>query len=239
MSASAPTRPWSACCAGTSLSGSRCRSAPCLAIGWSFIIGYPLFKLKGHYFAIATIATSLVLKDLFEVWKFVGAARGLGILPYKYHPPDFLATHFQRGHLLLLHHLRLFHRRPALHELVPQVPPRLPAALHQRQRGGGPLPRHQRSLGEDQDLRHRHRFRERRRLLSRRLHQEHRAGRHHEPGHLDPDCPDGHARRGRIALGARHRRRGADPAQELPQGVAGGGRRPRWASTSSSTASSS
>jgi len=28
----------------------------CLSIGWSFIIGYPLFKLKGHYFAIATIA---------------------------------------------------------------------------------------------------------------------------------------------------------------------------------------
>ncbi|MDP2863102.1 MAG: branched-chain amino acid ABC transporter permease, partial [Desulfobacterales bacterium] len=37
----------------------------CIAVGWSFIIGYPLFRLKGHYFAIATIATSLVLKDLF------------------------------------------------------------------------------------------------------------------------------------------------------------------------------
>jgi branched-chain amino acid transport system permease protein len=62
---------------------------------WSFIIGYPLFKLKGHYFAIATIATSLVLKDVFEVWKFVGAARGLGILPYKYQPPDFLRLIFK------------------------------------------------------------------------------------------------------------------------------------------------
>ncbi len=60
-----------------------------LAVGWSFVIGYPLFRLKGHYFAIATIATSLVLKDLFEVWGFVGAARGLGISPIKYHPPDF------------------------------------------------------------------------------------------------------------------------------------------------------
>jgi branched-chain amino acid transport system permease protein len=59
------------------------------AVGWSFIIGYPLFRLKGHYFAIATIATSLVLKDLFEVWDFVGAARGLEISPIKYHPPDF------------------------------------------------------------------------------------------------------------------------------------------------------
>ena len=67
----------------------------CLAVGWSFIIGYPLFRLKGHYFAIATIATSLVLKDLFEVWKFVGAARGLEISPIKYSPPDFLRLIFK------------------------------------------------------------------------------------------------------------------------------------------------
>ncbi|MGD9115472.1 MAG: branched-chain amino acid ABC transporter permease, partial [Desulfobacterales bacterium] len=67
----------------------------CLAVGWSFIIGYPLFRLKGHYFAIATIATSLVLKDIFEVWNFVGAARGLEISPIKYSPPDFLRLIFK------------------------------------------------------------------------------------------------------------------------------------------------
>ncbi len=67
----------------------------CLAVGWSFIIGYPLFRLKGHYFAIATIATSLVLKNLFEVWKFVGAARGLEISPIEYKPPDFLRLIFK------------------------------------------------------------------------------------------------------------------------------------------------
>jgi len=67
----------------------------CFAIIWSFIIGYPLFRLKGHYFAIATIATSLVLKDLFEVWDFVGAARGLEISPIKYIPPDFLRLIFK------------------------------------------------------------------------------------------------------------------------------------------------
>jgi branched-chain amino acid transport system permease protein len=66
-----------------------------IAVGWSFVIGYPLFKLKGHYFAIATIATSLVLKDLFEVWDFVGAARGLHISPAKYPPPDFLRLIFR------------------------------------------------------------------------------------------------------------------------------------------------
>ena len=65
------------------------------SVGWSFIIGYPLFRLKGHYFAIATIATSLVLKDLFEVWGFVGAARGLEISPIKYRPPDYLRLIFR------------------------------------------------------------------------------------------------------------------------------------------------
>ena len=67
----------------------------CLAVLWSFVIGYPLFRLRGHYFAIATIATSLVLKDLFEVWDFVGAARGLEISPIKYSTPDFLRLIFK------------------------------------------------------------------------------------------------------------------------------------------------
>jgi branched-chain amino acid transport system permease protein len=67
----------------------------CFAVVWSFIIGYPLFRLKGHYFAIATIATSLVLKDIFEVWDFVGAARGLEISPIKFTPPDFLRLIFK------------------------------------------------------------------------------------------------------------------------------------------------
>jgi len=66
-----------------------------IAVIWSFIIGYPLFRLKGHYFAIATIATSLVLKDLFTVWSFVGAARGLEISPITYPPPDYLRLIFR------------------------------------------------------------------------------------------------------------------------------------------------
>ena len=65
-----------------------------LSVLWSFVIGYPLFRLKGHYFAIATIATSLVLKDLFSVWSFVGAARGMEISPVKYPPPDFMRLIF-------------------------------------------------------------------------------------------------------------------------------------------------
>jgi branched-chain amino acid transport system permease protein len=66
-----------------------------IAVIWSFIIGYPLFRLKGHYFAIATIATSLVLKDLFTVWHFVGAARGLEISPIRFPPPDFFRLIFK------------------------------------------------------------------------------------------------------------------------------------------------
>jgi branched-chain amino acid transport system permease protein len=68
----------------------------CFAVAWSFMLGFPLFRLKGHYFAIATIATSLVLKDIFEVWDFVGAARGLEISPIKYAPPDFLRLIFKQ-----------------------------------------------------------------------------------------------------------------------------------------------
>ncbi|MCB2227650.1 MAG: branched-chain amino acid ABC transporter permease [Desulfarculaceae bacterium] len=67
------------------------------AVGWSFIIGYPLFRLKGHYFAIATIATSLVLKDLFEVWNFVGGARGLE-LPIKGDFPNWLYLQFREDY---------------------------------------------------------------------------------------------------------------------------------------------
>jgi branched-chain amino acid transport system permease protein len=68
-----------------------------LAVGWSFIIGYPLFRLRGHYFAIATIATSLVLKDLFEVWEFVGGARGLE-LPLRGDFPDFAFLQFREDY---------------------------------------------------------------------------------------------------------------------------------------------
>ncbi len=65
-----------------------------LAVCWSFIIGYPLFRLKGHYFAIATIAASLILKDVFESWSFVGGAAGLKI-PLKANMPNFAYLQFR------------------------------------------------------------------------------------------------------------------------------------------------
>jgi branched-chain amino acid transport system permease protein len=63
-----------------------------LALIWSFMIGYPLFRLKGHYFAIATIAVSLVLQDIFRNWEFVGGVRGIS-LPFK-ETPNFLYMQF-------------------------------------------------------------------------------------------------------------------------------------------------
>jgi branched-chain amino acid transport system permease protein len=78
-----------------------------LAVCWSFIIGYPLFRLKGHYFAIATIATSLILKDVFEAWDFVGAAKGLEI-PIRKHLPDFMYLQFKQDYYYYYILLALF-----------------------------------------------------------------------------------------------------------------------------------
>ena len=49
----------------------------------AIIVGYPCFRLGGHYFAIATIAIGEIMLGLFMVWDFVGAAVGiyLPILP--------------------------------------------------------------------------------------------------------------------------------------------------------------
>ena len=48
-----------------------------LSIGLSFIIGYPCFKLAGHYFAIATIAIGEIAQQWMLNWDWAGAAVGL------------------------------------------------------------------------------------------------------------------------------------------------------------------
>lgn len=49
----------------------------------SVLISYPCFKLKGHYFAIATFAIVEIFNRLFMIWDWVGGALGLDypILP--------------------------------------------------------------------------------------------------------------------------------------------------------------
>lgn len=54
-----------------------------LAVLVSIAIGIPVFRLGGHYFAIATIAVGEIVQTLFINWKEVGGASGLNqpILP--------------------------------------------------------------------------------------------------------------------------------------------------------------
>lgn len=48
-----------------------------VATAESFAIAYPMFRLKGHYFAIATLCVALVWKELFIFWDWTGGARGV------------------------------------------------------------------------------------------------------------------------------------------------------------------
>jgi branched-chain amino acid transport system permease protein len=58
-----------------------------IAVALSQAIGYPVFRLRGHYFAIATIAVGEIVHVLVVNWDWVGAARGV-YLPIK--RPDSL-----------------------------------------------------------------------------------------------------------------------------------------------------
>jgi branched-chain amino acid transport system permease protein len=60
-----------------------------LAALLSQVIGYPVFRLRGHYFAIATIAVGEIVQTLAINWDAVGGARGL-FVPIK--RPDSLAN---------------------------------------------------------------------------------------------------------------------------------------------------
>ncbi|MGO9613597.1 MAG: branched-chain amino acid ABC transporter permease [Dissulfurispiraceae bacterium] len=42
-------------------------------------IGYPCSKLRGHYFAIASIAFAEIVRTVFNNWQIVGAAEGLSL----------------------------------------------------------------------------------------------------------------------------------------------------------------
>lgn len=48
-----------------------------VAVLVSIIIGYPCFRLRGHYFAIATIAAGEIIRLIFVNWDWIGGARGL------------------------------------------------------------------------------------------------------------------------------------------------------------------
>jgi branched-chain amino acid transport system permease protein len=50
-----------------------------IAVAVSMIVGFPAFRLRGHYFSIATIAVGEIAFLVFLNWSLVGAARGLSI----------------------------------------------------------------------------------------------------------------------------------------------------------------
>ena len=48
-----------------------------LSVLLAVIVGYPCFRLQGHYFAIATIAVGEIMMLIFTNWDFVGGAVGI------------------------------------------------------------------------------------------------------------------------------------------------------------------
>jgi len=66
----------------------------CLSGLVGVIISYPTSRLRGHYFAIATLAFLFVTKTLIENWKLVGAAQGLSV---PMHQTSFLSFQFHES----------------------------------------------------------------------------------------------------------------------------------------------
>jgi branched-chain amino acid transport system permease protein len=68
-----------------------------IAVALSQAIGYPCFRLRGHYFAIATIAIGEIIHTVAINWEFIGGARGLtlpihkdSLLAFQFHGTKFL-----------------------------------------------------------------------------------------------------------------------------------------------------
>jgi branched-chain amino acid transport system permease protein len=74
-----------------------------LAVALSQVIGYPCFRLRGHYFAIATIAIGEIVHTIAINWEFIGGARGL-TLPIR---PDSLAAFQFHGSKYLYYYIVL------------------------------------------------------------------------------------------------------------------------------------
>jgi branched-chain amino acid transport system permease protein len=79
--------------------GAGCVLSAALAI----VIGYPCFRLKGHYFAIATIAVGEIMMTLFTAWDYAGAAVGiyLPILPESFGNFEFHTSKLPYYYIIL------------------------------------------------------------------------------------------------------------------------------------------
>jgi branched-chain amino acid transport system permease protein len=50
-----------------------------LAVLVSLALGFAVLRLKGHYFAMATIAFGEIMRTVFSNWRFVGGAQGISL----------------------------------------------------------------------------------------------------------------------------------------------------------------
>ncbi len=66
-----------------------------VAVLVSQAIGFPVFRLRGHYFAIATIALGEIVQTLFINWDWIGGARGL-FVPIR-RPDSFVYFQFNES----------------------------------------------------------------------------------------------------------------------------------------------
>jgi branched-chain amino acid transport system permease protein len=65
-----------------------------LAVVVALLIGYPCFRLQGHYFAIATLVIAQSGLVLMQNWEFVGAARGI---QWPFGPDSWMTLQFARA----------------------------------------------------------------------------------------------------------------------------------------------
>jgi branched-chain amino acid transport system permease protein len=80
-----------------------------VAVGLSQVIGAPVFRLRGHYFAIATIAVGEIVHIIAINWDFIGAARGLyipikrpdSLLNFQFHQAKAVYYYIMLGLLLV------------------------------------------------------------------------------------------------------------------------------------------
>ncbi|HHV79185.1 MAG TPA: branched-chain amino acid ABC transporter permease [Firmicutes bacterium] len=86
-----------------------------LATVTAAIVSYPAFRLKGHYFAIATLAVAEIIQQLVVSWDYVEGATGIsipvvadGFLNLQFHKskiPYFIIAYVLFGVVLLISYL--------------------------------------------------------------------------------------------------------------------------------------
>lgn len=86
-----------------------------IAVLLSQAIGYPCFRLRGHYFAIATIAIGEIIHTLAINWEYIGGARGLtlpiqkdSLLAFQFHGTKFIYYYIVLA-LAVVCHLAAWH----------------------------------------------------------------------------------------------------------------------------------